>query len=142
MDCNMNHGMNCGVNRNMSRNTNCNMNHNMGRNTNCNMNRNMVGNTNHNMNRNSMNCGMNRNTNNRNMGEHRMGKDMMQNKPGCGCSKKEGCDRGTEPVDRMAPGMAFVPWQKWEDVYCMEKGLERGTIFEQLDKPFLGGRGK
>ncbi len=114
----------------------------MGRNVNCNMNRNMVGNTSCNMNRNGMNCGMNKNTNNRNMEEHQMKKDMMHSKPGCSCGKMEGCDRGTEPVARMAPGMAFVPWQKWEDVYCMEKGLERGTIFEQLDKPFLGGRGK
>ena len=58
------------------------------------------------------------------------------------CMKMDGCDIGTEPVDHMAPGMSFVPWQKWEDIYCMDKGLERGTIFEQLDKPYIGGRGK
>ena len=45
---------------------------------------------------------------------------------------------GNEHVDKMAPGMAFVPWQEWKDVYDMEKGLERGTIFEELDKPYLG----
>lgn len=63
------------------------------------------------------------------------------NRERCECVKEErneGCDRGEEPVDRMAPGMAFVPWQEWKDIYDMEKGLERGTIFEELDKPYLG----
>ena len=76
-------------------------------------------------NRGNMNNVMNR----KNMGV--MGDTAMRRKP-------DGCDRGNEPVDRMAPGMAFVPWQEWDDIYDMEKALERGTIFEELDKPFLG----
>ena len=34
--------------------------------------------------------------------------------------------------------MAYVPWQKWQDIYSSEIGLQRGTIFAQLDKPFIG----
>ncbi len=52
--------------------------------------------------------------------------------------KYDGCDKGNMPIDKMMPAMAFVPWQDWEDLYDMEKGLERGTIFAQLDKPYIG----
>lgn len=171
MSCNMNNGMernancdgnrnmgknmNCGMNRNMGRNTGCDMNRNMGRNTGCNMNRNMTGNTGCNMNRDRMNYNMNQNGNmSRNnsmnrgngMNHHNMNQSdcrcKSKDKEWGDCMKMDGCDVGNEPVDRMASGMAFVPWQKWEDIYCMEKALERGTIFEQLDKPFMGGRGK
>lgn len=34
--------------------------------------------------------------------------------------------------------MAYVPLQKWEDIYDTKMALERGTIFRALDKPFLG----
>ena len=37
-------------------------------------------------------------------------------------------------------GMAYVPWQAWRDIYDMEKGLQRGTIFAELDLPFEGQR--
>lgn len=36
------------------------------------------------------------------------------------------------------PVMAYVPLQKWEDLYEAEAGLGRGTIFAQLDLPFVG----
>lgn len=45
-----------------------------------------------------------------------------------------------EHVDHMGPTMGYVPWQRWEDIYDMEKGLYQGTIFCNLDKPFKGGR--
>lgn len=35
-------------------------------------------------------------------------------------------------------GMAYVPYQKWKNVYEPSVALERGTVFEDLDKPFLG----
>ncbi len=60
---------------------------------------------------------------------------------GCGCSMKrnnEGCDRGTEHVDHMAPGMCFVPWQKWQDVYEIDQAINCGTIFKELYKPYIG----
>lgn len=34
--------------------------------------------------------------------------------------------------------MAYVPWQKWQNVYESCKGIQKGTIFEDLWKPFLG----
>ena len=33
---------------------------------------------------------------------------------------------------------AYVPTQKWEDLYESSLGFARGTIFAQLDKPFIG----
>ena len=61
---------------------------------------------------------------------------------GCGCMKTDGCEIGTEHVDHMAPGMCYVPWQKWEDIYSPEEGFARGTIFAQLDKSYIGRKCK
>lgn len=61
---------------------------------------------------------------------------------GCGCMKTDGCDIGTKHVDHMAPGMCYVPWQKWEDIYSPEEGFARGTIFAQLDKSYIGRKCK
>ena len=41
--------------------------------------------------------------------------------------------------DSYVVGMAYVPWQFFENVYDPCKGLSRGTIFPELDKPFKGG---
>ena len=37
--------------------------------------------------------------------------------------------------------MAYVPWQKWRDLYEPEKGFHCGTIFQELNLPFLGKGG-
>lgn len=38
--------------------------------------------------------------------------------------------------------MAYVPWQRLERVYDSDKAFCRGTLFPELDKPFMvGGRG-
>lgn len=37
--------------------------------------------------------------------------------------------------------MAYVPWQYFKDVYEPDRALRCGTIFPELDKPFLGKRG-
>ena len=42
---------------------------------------------------------------------------------------------------QMALAMAYIPWQEWKYIYDAEKGLHRGTIFEELDKPFEGRGG-
>ncbi len=34
--------------------------------------------------------------------------------------------------------MSYVPIQVWQKLYTPEDGLTRGTIFEQLDLPFIG----
>ena len=41
----------------------------------------------------------------------------------------------------MPIAMAYVPWQEWKNLYPAEKALHRGTIFEELDKPFEGKGG-
>lgn len=45
----------------------------------------------------------------------------------------------TDPVN-MPIAMAYVPWQQWRQTYPMDKGLSRGTIFPELDLPFVMGR--
>lgn len=36
--------------------------------------------------------------------------------------------------------MAYVPFQKIEGTYTQEEALKAGTLFPNLDKPFLGRR--
>ncbi len=40
----------------------------------------------------------------------------------------------------MVLAMAYVPWQEWRDLYAEELALQKGTLFAELDKPFLGGK--
>lgn len=40
-------------------------------------------------------------------------------------------------MDRYALAMAYVPWQAFRNVYEPDKALEIGTIFPELNKPFL-----
>lgn len=42
--------------------------------------------------------------------------------------------------DNMSIGIAYVPWQKWGATYPIDEGLNRGTIFPELDLPFVMGR--
>ena len=41
--------------------------------------------------------------------------------------------------DEFVVAMAYVPWQYFTTVYDTDKALEVGTIFPELDKPFLAG---
>ncbi len=43
----------------------------------------------------------------------------------------------TEKTD-LPLAMAYIPMQKWRDIYDPEVALERGTVFAELDKPWLG----
>lgn len=47
----------------------------------------------------------------------------------------------SDELQGMPIAMAYVPWQKWRKLYEAEKGFCRGTIFEELDKPFRGTGG-
>lgn len=38
--------------------------------------------------------------------------------------------------------MVYAPVQRFGNLYEPEEGLCRGTIFQELEKPFHGGRGK
>lgn len=42
------------------------------------------------------------------------------------------------PTDAVV-AMAYVPWQQLEEVYEPENALRNGTIFPELNKPFLMG---
>lgn len=55
-------------------------------------------------------------------------------RPACHCVHRD------DPLEGLALGMAYVPWQNWNTTYTVEKALCRGTIFPELDKPFCGGR--
>lgn len=43
-------------------------------------------------------------------------------------------------AESMVLAMGYVPNQVWKDLYEPDEGLNRGTIFRQLDLPFEGGR--
>lgn len=45
----------------------------------------------------------------------------------------------TQNGNNMPIGMCYVPWQVWGNIYDPAKALSRGTMFADLDKPFLGG---
>lgn len=53
----------------------------------------------------------------------------------------ESCASHQPPQQTMVVGMAYVPWQRWQQPYDYEKGFEVGTIFPDLDLPFLGYQG-
>ena len=40
--------------------------------------------------------------------------------------------------NKFSYAMAFVPFQPWQNLYEPEVGFTRGTIFVDLDKPFIG----
>lgn len=53
-------------------------------------------------------------------------------------TNRPGNNAETDQLQNMAIAMAYVPWQRWDTVYKEEVGLDRGTIFPELDLPFLG----
>lgn len=67
---------------------------------------------------------------------------------GCGCSapisSNSGYDCGDDnPHMRHMPvGMAYVPMQKWGEMYTPEKAICEGTAFPELNLIFCGARGK
>lgn len=56
------------------------------------------------------------------------------------CTKDSRCDcrNQKEFIDNMPLAMAYVPWQKWCDVYDLENAHHTGTIFPELNKPYIG----
>lgn len=43
-------------------------------------------------------------------------------------------------MEQYPVGMGYVPWQQWQQTYPLEQGFNRGTIFPDLDLPFVMGR--
>lgn len=48
------------------------------------------------------------------------------------------CSPSTDSRQPMALAMAYVPWQRWSNLYPLDEGFHRGTIFPELDLPFEG----
>ena len=44
-----------------------------------------------------------------------------------------------ENIDLFPVGMTYVPWQRWQQVYSVEVAIDVGTIFPDLNKPFIMG---
>ena len=38
----------------------------------------------------------------------------------------------------MEVSMGYVPWQTWGEIYDDDVALKKGTIFVDLDKPWIG----
>ena len=51
------------------------------------------------------------------------------------------CGDTTDTMRGKAIGMAYVPWQQFGCTYEPMQGLQAGTIFPELEKPFYGRRG-
>ena len=69
--------------------------------------------------------------------ERRSIMDVMANMDG------QACTLNPTPLPAMpVVAMAYAPFQQFSSTYTPEKGLEMGTIFPDLDKPFLGGGSK
>lgn len=56
----------------------------------------------------------------------------------CSCIQ----EKETLKLASMPLAMAYVPWQKWQNIYKPENALCAGTIFQELDLPFTGRRYK
>lgn len=58
-----------------------------------------------------------------------------QNRPtasvDCGCMSPDGKEKN------LSLGMAYVPVQKFQNIYPEEEGFQKGTLFSQLNFPFL-----
>ena len=44
-------------------------------------------------------------------------------------------------VNNYALAMAYVPMQRFKSVYELDEALQCGTIFPELNKPFMGWKG-
>ncbi len=53
----------------------------------------------------------------------------------CGACAYE-CD--DTKLSSMPIAMAYVPMQRFQELYSPETALRAGTLFKELDKPFLG----
>lgn len=59
----------------------------------------------------------------------------MENRCPCASCATPACCPHQPPV----VGMAYVPWQTLTTVYSAEKAYRCGTLFPELDKPWLVG---
>lgn len=67
----------------------------------------------------------------------------------CGCSgsmnhsdsvnygRRGSMNGSMEKIDQYPIAMAYVPWQKYGDTFDLENGFRIGTIFPELNLPFM-----
>lgn len=73
-----------------------------------------------------------------------MGPNMGKNPRMCAGKMNMDMSMPVKPVNERTSknqfpvGMAYVPWQKLEELYDLEKGFRAGTIFPELNLPFTG----
>ena len=53
----------------------------------------------------------------------------------------EPCAKTPRQTDNFALAMAYVPMQKFKNLYELDEGLQHGTIFPELNKPCMGWNG-
>ena len=89
-------------------------------------------------NRSNMGCGCNMNSRGGNcsygscgMNEAEMERMMQQ-------CEKDSAQRGCDALYGMHLAMGYVPWQEWGRTYEPAEGIGCGTIFPELNLPFLG----
>lgn len=51
------------------------------------------------------------------------------------------CSENIRTISDYVLAMAYVPWQHFSTVYEPDRSLSAGTIFPELDKPFLAANG-
>ena len=51
------------------------------------------------------------------------------------------CNINDSCIDTLPLAMAYVPMQRWKNVYANDVALNRGTLFPELDLPFTGRGG-
>lgn len=61
-------------------------------------------------------------------------------RPSCSLGQPDRENTQRDCLSDMSIAMAYVPMQRWNQVYDMSRGLTRGTIFPELDLPFVMGR--
>lgn len=66
---------------------------------------------------------------------HKSDCDECKNGDSCPINK---CDFSC--VDDFPLAMAYVPMQRFENLYSLDEALCAGTLFKDLDKPFLGSK--
>ena len=64
----------------------------------------------------------------------------MKNPPCSGDTGAEGCNtRELYGLEGKSLAMVYSPKQYWRKLYTPEDAMLHGTLFMELDKPFLGG---
>jgi len=50
---------------------------------------------------------------------------------------KENCTTRAPFPEKTPIGIAYIPFQQWEDVYSVDTAYEKATLFPSLDLPFM-----